>query len=369
MQTIVKSIDDNLNMLQEYVQQQRAVLFDLQKNHALLDVDIEALQAYMKKPYIMRALRGDRYELIIPRFLNFSAGWPVRVEGEYNVYAVSRMIDIFTPLPDWMQAELGWAKPDFTAYVDGGNLVVTSGDAAGLYDRLGGGKSFAKKNGNQFTIIKNRQYQILRDLIRMGVLPYKPKPVPAELVRDARHIDMMSNGKSKIVLRPKQQRDFEIFLRYGAVSAIAPGGSGKTFFGMKGLETIKGRKIIFAPRTAILEQWSIRIKMLAPWLLREVEFMTYQAALRRKTPFPHYALMIADEIQTMPSDMGIKVANISTDTRIGLTATPWREDGQEDMIPATCGVVVGLDWETNRNTDATVWIVDPFGLWIMKMQK
>lgn len=358
MHTIVQNIDESLNTLQRYVDEQRAVLFDLQKNHALLDVDMGALQAYMKKPYIMRALRGDRFELIIPRFLNFSAGWPVRVEGEYNVFAVSRMIDLFTPLPDWMRAELGWEKSDFSAYVDGGNLVVTSGDVSKLYDRLGAGKNFARKSGNQFTIIKNRQYQILRDLIRMGVLPYRPKPVSVELVRDARHIDMMANGKSKIVLRPKQQRDFEIFLKFGAVSVIAPGGAGKTFFGMKGLETIKGRKIIFAPRNSILEQWKIRIKMFAPWLLHEVEFMTYQAALRRKKPFPHYALMIADEIQTMPSDMGIKVANISTDTRIGLTATPWREDGQEDMIPATCGVVVGLDWDTNRNTDAIVWIVD-----------
>jgi len=346
--TLISAITNGINSLKEFSLEKEREISDLAKSITLMDVDGDSLSAFMKKPYVLRKLHGNRFELFIPKFINFSAGFPLRVEGEYNVFIVSMMTDLFSPLPDWLRSEVGYERLPFKAHVEDGVLLVTEGDPSKLAERLDG-KLFTRRSGNKFIMAKGSKFNVMRQLIRMGVFPYIPKPVPASTLR--------TPHSSKITLREKQQRDFEKFLKVGNVTVVAKGGAGKTFFGIKACEYIKGKKIIFAPRKSILEQWKFRIASLAPHVLREIEFTTYQAALRRKS-FGEYALMIMDEAQTMPSDMGMRVAGIQAQCRIGLTATPWREDGNEDIIPAACGFVVGLDWETYTNSSASVWITE-----------
>jgi len=92
-------------------------------------------------------------------------------------------------------------------------------------------------------------------------------------------------------------------------------------------------------------------------VIGEVEFRTYQS-LKNKPLNGEYTLAIFDEIQHMPADMGMRASQINALTRIGLSATPWREDGNEDIIPALCGVPVGSDWPSGDPADTTVWLVD-----------
>jgi DNA excision repair protein ERCC-3 len=201
------------------------------------------------------------------------------------------------------------------------------------------------------------RFDIIRELVRQGVLPYRPQPIPASSLRAP---------KGDIALRPKQARDFETFLACGAVSVFATGGSGKTFFGMYAAETIAGPKLILAPRRAILDQWQARMRAHCPQAINETEFRTYQS-LHRSLPRKTYGLIIYDEVQYMPADMGIKAAQLESIARCGrsaersrrsLSATPWREDGNEDIIPALCGFPVGGDWSASPPPDSTVWIVD-----------
>jgi hypothetical protein len=97
---------------------------------------------------------------------------------------------------------------------------------------------------------------------------------------------------------------------------------------------------------------------LEPEAAREVEIVTYQGA--RKVLNREYTLVVYDEAHHMPADFAIETATtLRTLTCMGLSATPKREDSNEDLIPALCGFPTGADWpvkEVQRPT-VTVWIV------------
>lgn len=350
----LNQLTESISLMQAEVNQRREQALSLQKQFDLMDMDADAFRAFIKKPYLLKAIRGDRYELIVPKFINFSAGWPVRTDGEYVVYQVSRFIDLITPLPEWLKNDLGYKAPEFRAHLEGDWLTIDSGNPDLVYDMMGRSKRFSVRDGKRLKMTPRSRFDVLRDLMRLGVLPYRPQPIPAHIKRG----EIQGVNSNKIVLRPEQARDYEVFEKYSAVSVFATGGAGKTFFGLHAIANLKGKKVIFAPRKAILQQWEARLQSHFPiHILSEVEFRTYQS-LKNKPLTGEYSLAIFDEIQHMPADMGMRASQINALTRIGLSATPWREDGNEDIIPALCGVPVGMDWKSGEPAETTVWLVE-----------
>ncbi|MCQ3973380.1 MAG: hypothetical protein DPW09_08055 [Anaerolineae bacterium] len=360
MNDIFQQAGQTLSILTQQVEEIRQVvetrqrqLMELERQVDLSGIDVEAFQRFLQKPYLLRHLSDDRYELLIPRFLaaGFHPGWPLGADGEYLRFGVSRLIHLITPLPGWLLDELGYRPPDFQGYVQNDRLFITEGDPGEMWQRLGGKKTFTSRRGEVLRVRPKSRYQLLRDLVRQGILPYRPEPIPQDLLRRPE--------PQGIQLRPYQARDYRLFLEWGAVAVIAPGGAGKTFFGLYALAHLKGPKIVFAPRRAILEQWRARVAAFCPEVEHEVEFKTYQAMHRMRVDrLPHYSLVIYDEIQHLPSNMGVLAAQISSTARLGLSATPWREDKSESLIIALAGRPVGHDWESGDTPATTVWIVD-----------
>lgn len=342
-----QQIEESIKELQQELEAKRHEALELQKQ-ANISPDDKQFELFLRKPYLLRLLHKDKYELIIPKFLDFKAGWAVTSNGEYNIFHVSRFIDLITPLPTWLKNELGFDESAFQAHIEDGWLVVDRGNMDTVIKSLGGPKHFSKRSGNRLAIINRYRFDVIRDLIRQGVLPYTPQPLDKSLLR---------RDGGKIQLRDKQKRDYEIFLNYSAVSVFATGGAGKTFFGMYCMDTVSGKKAILAPRRSILQQWEMRIKAFCPRVLHEVEFRTFQS-LKNKPMTGRYSLIIYDEIQHLPAAMGLRAAQADAVSRVGLSATPWREDGQEDLIPALCGIPCGIDWESGKPADTTLWIVD-----------
>lgn len=348
-QAQLECLTDTLNELTALVDQRRQEALSLSKVSDLAGVNAEAFEAFVRKPYMLRPVRGDRYELIVPRFVDFQAGWPVRTEGEYVIYEVSRFIDLITPLPAWLRGELGYKPAGFSAHLEGDWLHVDDGDPSAVWEQLGRGKRFSGRDGRRLRLAPRSRFDVLRDLVRLGILPYRPQPIPADLRRDP---------TTGITLRPLQERDYHLFEQYGSISIFATGGAGKTFFGLYALAHLKGRKVIFAPRRAILQQWEARVQAYLPQSMwDEVEYRTYQSLSRRPLT-AKISLAIFDEIQHMPADMGMRASQINVVARIGLSATPWREDGNEDIIPALCGIPAGTDWPSGEPAETTIWLVD-----------
>lgn len=323
-------------------------------------VDKAALAEFLAKPYVVRPLGEDRYELIVPKFIGFRGGWPVRTEGAFLVFLVSKFIHFINPLPDWLANDLGYGKPAFHATLDGNTLVVDRGDPQAIAEKLGGSRAIAHREGNRLTIKPASRFDLIRRIIREeGFLPFTPQPIPDSLRRDPdKYITHDEGGKPAFALRPHQQRAYEYFLQTGAVSVFAYPQTGKSFEALYAFADLKGPKIIFCPRRSLVDQWVDRLHLyLTLEAVAEVTVTTYQSLAKYRER--EWTLVVPDEAHHLPADFAIEASTLKTVARMGLSATPRREDGNEDLIPALCGFPVGADWPVSaaQRPTVTVWIV------------
>ena len=317
----------------------------------LTQYDQAALQEFFARPYVVRPLGADEYELIVPKFIGSLGGWPVRTDGAFLIFRVSRFINLINPLPQWLADELGYQATPFHAVIDGNTLVVDRGDPQAAFEAIGGAQTVTRREGNRLLFKPTRRFDLIRQIIRRyGFLPYTPQPVPTALQRD---------GKVQFTLRPYQRKAYEYFLETGAISLFVYPQLGKSFVALQAMANLVGPKLVLVPRRSLADQWRARLELyLEPEAAREVEIVTYQGA--RKVLNREYTLVVYDEAHHMPADFAIETATtLRTRTRMGLSATPKREDGNEDLIPALCGFPTGADWpikDVQRPT-VTVWIV------------
>jgi DNA excision repair protein ERCC-3 len=59
-----------------------------------------------------------------------------------------------------------------------------------------------------------------------------------------------------------------------------------------------------------------------------------------------FVFTIFDECHHLPANAFSRLALIKTKYRIGLSATPYREDGRNELIFALTGYPIGLDWKS-----------------------
>lgn len=94
------------------------------------------------------------------------------------------------------------------------------------------------------------------------------------------------------------------------------------------------------------EEWERKIKALLPYeRQREIQISTYVSARKFMASQKGFDLIIFDEAQHLPANSYGPLSNIKAKYRLGLSATPFREDGRTDLIFALTGYPVGLDWK------------------------
>lgn len=309
------------------------------------EFDQAELKEFLQRPYALRPVGQGKYELIVPRFTGFRAGWPVRADGAYNVYEVSRFTHLMSPLPDWMAQELGYTAPTWNGTLDGTTLTVTAGDVEQVAQKLG--KAVARRSGNTLTLKPASRFDVLRRIIREeGFLPYTPAPLPPSLFREPlirQHAD-----SSTLSLRPHQREAWETFQRTGSISLVAFMQTGKSFVPLWAFACIKGPKLLLFNRRALKEQWRERIEhYLTPEAASEITLSTYQSAGKHLNK--EYALVVFDEGHHVPANFALDTAaSVSTLSRMLLSASPFREDGNDDLIIALGGWPIGMDWPVSK---------------------
>ena len=92
----------------------------------------------------------------------------------------------------------------------------------------------------------------------------------------------------------------------------------------------------------MVEQWQKRLRDLTK-ISDEVEVITYHSfdKVRNK----EYMLVVYDECHHLPANTFSRLSTLRAKYRVGLSATPYREDGRTDYIFALTGFPIGLDWE------------------------
>lgn len=143
-------------------------------------------------------------------------------------------------------------------------------------------------------------------------------------------------------LRQYQRAAKAALLRDGGGTLVLPPGAGKTLTATSTFADMGKRTIIFVNRNALAQQWAKNVRKYLGeepgicsggefWEGEKVTIATLQTATSRLQDFSRgYGVIVVDEVHHVPAETFAIVADhFKARVRIGLSATPYREDGQQ----------------------------------------
>ena len=181
----------------------------------------------------------------------------------------------------------------------------------------------------------------------------------------------LAEGERVVIrLRPEVVEDprWEAYQRHyleeayqlGAAVLFAPPGAGKTVTAIGLMCKCQTSTLILTPQRELAEQWRREIAQKTTWPVHRIGMYhggekrvepitvaTYQVAgdpAHRRIFDRPWGLIIFDECHHLPAPYFRQAARFQSVRRLGLTASPVREDGREKDIWALIGPPIGGDW-------------------------
>jgi len=162
-------------------------------------------------------------------------------------------------------------------------------------------------------------------------------------------------------LRDYQRTWVDRFVERGAGVLVGPPGSGKTIAALGVMAAVEGETLILVPsrelvsqwRDAILEHTSLTAETVGEYHggtkeIRPVTIATYHTAGmdRHRALFEdrRWGLVVYDEVHHVSAPIFRRTAELQSKSRLGLSATPVREDDKEEEIFTLIGPPIGTDW-------------------------
>jgi DNA excision repair protein ERCC-3 len=341
LEAAIEQANDITADIESDVKQQQRQAKDLIIENVDLDgINEERLEHFAEKPYKILPKSEDEAYIVVPRFIPFNVGWLHDQDEAWNIFVINKYVDWITELPEDIRDRVGIDQKYEKAKVEDRTAEFASKDERDqAWDDLGGtdGGLYRREDDTKIQIKKDNEFQVIAELIEAGNLPFTPQPVAEEDLRDDR---------SDIELRPYQQRAWEKFTDTGMVGVYWSPGAGKTFVSLYAGDRIKGKKLVVVPSNTLKEQWNERIKNFSQYP-EEWEVQTYQYITQYhldEYQDANISLTVYDESHHLPANSFSKLAMINTKYRLGLSASPYREDGRTDYIFALTGYPVGLKW-------------------------
>jgi len=291
----------------------------------------DEIEEFLKEPYVIIPKRENEFYVIAPRWVDFQIGWLERQTRSFNIFVVNKYMQWIAPIPEILRQKLKFPEPMPFKVYDG--MLLTGEQyqdrAWEKYKRHLSGR-YGK---DRIRIKKGHEFKLIADLIEDGILPFIPRGIDEEDLREW-------NG---IKLRSYQEEAWKEFLSKGAIGIYWAFGSGKSLFGIYALARIKGKKLVVVPTLTLKEQWKERIKKFIPEYETEIDVETYHSyhKLRDK----EFSLICYDECQHLPANTFIRLATLKTKYRLGFSGSPFREDKRENYIFALTGFPVGMSWD------------------------
>nr|WP_243637833.1 DEAD/DEAH box helicase [Natrarchaeobius chitinivorans] len=166
----------------------------------------------------------------------------------------------------------------------------------------------------------------------------------------------------RVSLRDYQRTWVDRFAEAGEGVFVGPPGSGKTVAAMGAMAHVEGETLVLVPSRDLARQWADAVAeytSLEPGQIgqyhggrkevRPVTIATYQIAGmdRHRSLFDdrEWGLVIFDECQHVPSDVYRRSTHLQSRHRLGLSASPIREDDRQTEIFTLVGPPIGTDWQ------------------------
>lgn len=295
-------------------------------------IDLDEIEKFLKEPWLIQPKKKDEYWVFIPRWVGLSVGWLERTTPTYNVFTVNRYSAWFGEIPGELKDVLKIPDP-FQAVVEDGRLRTSAIVAERFKDHLA-----EQAREGEWRITRGHEFDLIAQIIEAGALPFQPRPVDPTDLREVKFEGKLSK------LRSHQEAGWQQFIARGAVGIYWPFGQGKTTFGLYAVARLKGPKLIVVPTVLLVQQWQQWLaETLTPGLRQDIEVVTYNAWERVKDKA--YTLVVFDECHRLPADTFSRLSSLKTKYRMGLSASPHREDGREPYIIGLTGFPIGADWQ------------------------
>lgn len=324
---------DSFDELEEEIKLNRLKVSELIENTSkplIPEINEEALKAFLDEPYAIIPRKKDEWLVVTPKFIPFNIGFLERSTQAWNYFLVNKYVTWLSDVPTEIQSKFKF-KPTLPLSVIDGMLITGKEHQEEAWVRYG--KMLTRRDGeSRCKIKKGYEFKLIASMIEDGILPFTPSPVDEQDLREP-------NGK--ITLRSYQEKALTKFKEMGAIGIFWSFSAGKSFFGAYLCDIIKGKKLVVVPNLTLKEQWQTYIQKYtsASW---NTEITTYQGLSKYQNK--EFKLIIFDECHTLPAKTFIKGSAIKTKYRVGLSATPYREDGKTSYIFALTGYPVGMDW-------------------------
>ena len=162
-------------------------------------------------------------------------------------------------------------------------------------------------------------------------------------------------------LRDYQRTWVDRFVGKGGGVLVGPPGSGKTMAALGAMAAVGGETLVLVPSRELVDQW--REAILAHTSLTEGEVGEYHGDVKEIRPVTiatyhtagmdrhralfeerRWGLVVYDEVHHIPAPIHRRTAELQTKHRLGLSATPLREDDAESEIFTLVGPPIGTDW-------------------------
>lgn len=322
----IKSIEVELNQQEKNIKYASEIISSKLGNN----VESDKFLNFFKKPYVTTSNGKNSILVFVPKFIKgFQVGWLNREDDTFYVYELNQYSSWLSDVPKDL-LELIDFKQEIDGYVEGDRIKFNVNQKDTIRKKLG--SMLADFTEDSARITRGHIFDVIAGMIDNGCLPFKSRNV----------IESDLRASNEIILRDYQKDAYKKLLNTGAVGVFYPTGAGKSFIAMHAIETIKGKKTLIVPSKTLADQWDYYLERYIPKFRNEVEISTYQGF---KNFDESYALTIFDECQRLPANTFSKLSVINTKYRLGLSASPHREDKRESYIFALTGFPIGLNWQ------------------------
>lgn len=309
----------------------------------------EFLSNFVEEPYVIEPSKIGKagnvieWHVYVPKMVEFHVGRLERATHSYNVFSVTQYMHHFAEIPEELSSR--FPRLDIELQVIDGLLVTEKDDTDKAWSKY---RQFLyrKEGPGKLRITKGSEWDIIAQILEDGGLPFAPQAVDVNDLRSRTIKDGFAcQGKWRI--RDYQIDAYKKFMEYGAIGVYWPFGTGKSQFGVDLIDRMKGMKLIVVSTLSLKEQWLERLKRLPPNRRSECLVVTYQSR-REINDFikkhKELVLCVFDEVHHLPAKTFMRLSTIPTKYRLGLTGSPYREDGHINYIMALTGYPMGLAW-------------------------
>lgn len=357
--------------------------------------DPEQVGDFFREPYVTIPKRPQEWYVVAPKFINFQIGWLEKSSKSYNVFLVNKFMHWLAQIPTGLRDQFDF-RPELPVQVYDGTVFTGTEHQGEVWDRY---RNFLhqRKGRDRILVKRGREFHLIAAMIEDGTLPFRPQPVSDEDLREP-------EWREPIELRDYQKEAWERFLETGALGVFWPFSAGKTYLGLWAAAHLKGSHLVVVPSLTLKEQWKERIErhlgtaipareirkalkdQCIEWCeengldvsgtredLRErlldhlgegpdITVSTYHAY--ENIRHEDWGLVVFDECHRLPANTFSRMATLRADYRMGLSGTPYREDGRTDFIFALTGFPHGMDWhrlldmEVFQRPDIYLYVVD-----------